>query len=56
MMLDSVKRFIEEGATPVGLGVPVPYADLRAEEQMLPLDAAWQTVSAAGVEPVLVSS
>jgi phthalate 4,5-dioxygenase oxygenase subunit len=52
MMLDSVKRFTEEDALPIGLTDPIPYADLRAEEQMLPLDAPWQTVSAAGVEPV----
>ena len=52
MMLDSVKRFTEEDAVPIGLTDPIPYADLRAEEQMLPLDAPWQTVSAAGVEPV----
>jgi phthalate 4,5-dioxygenase len=52
MMLDGVKRFIEDGATPVGLGQSVPYADLRAEEQMLPIDASWYPVSAAGAEPV----
>jgi phthalate 4,5-dioxygenase len=49
MMLDSVKRFIAEDAAPIGLTDPIPYADLRAEEQMLPLDAPWQSVSAAGV-------
>jgi phthalate 4,5-dioxygenase oxygenase subunit len=52
MMLDSVKRFTTEDATPIGLTDPIPYADLRAEEQMLPLDAPWQTVSAAGVDRV----
>jgi phthalate 4,5-dioxygenase oxygenase subunit len=49
MMLDSVKRFMSEDATPIGLSDPIPYADLRAEEQMLPLDAPWQNVSVAGV-------
>jgi phthalate 4,5-dioxygenase oxygenase subunit len=53
MMLDAVKRFTEENATPIGLTATIPYADLRAEEQMLPLDTPWQTVSAAGVEPAL---
>jgi phthalate 4,5-dioxygenase oxygenase subunit len=54
MMLDAVKRFSEQGTTPVGLTAPVPYADLRAEEQMLPLDASWHSVSAAGAEPLAV--
>jgi phthalate 4,5-dioxygenase oxygenase subunit len=49
LMLDSVKRFTDSGTTPIGLTDPIPYADLRAEEQMLPLDAPWQIVSAAGV-------
>jgi phthalate 4,5-dioxygenase len=52
MMLDAVKRFTDEGTTPVGLTAPIPYAVLRAEEQMLPIDASWHTVSAAGAQPV----
>ncbi len=52
MMLDAVKQFTERGATPVGLGQSIPYADLRAEERMLPIDESWHAVSAAGVEPV----
>jgi phthalate 4,5-dioxygenase oxygenase subunit len=52
MMLDSCKRFMETGATPVGLAEPVPYAELRADEEMLPIDAPWYSVSAAGAERV----
>jgi phthalate 4,5-dioxygenase len=54
MMLDAVKRFTESGVTPVGLTATVPYADLRAEEAMLRIDASWHSVSAAGVEPSAV--
>jgi hypothetical protein len=43
---------MEEDATPVGLGQSIPYADLRAEERMLPIDASWYAVGAAGAEPV----
>jgi phthalate 4,5-dioxygenase oxygenase subunit len=52
MMLDSVRRFMDEAATPVGLGESIPYADLRAEDRMLPIDASWHPVGAAGAEPV----
>jgi phthalate 4,5-dioxygenase len=52
MMLDAVKRFTEDGVTPVGLTAPIPYAELRAEEQMLPLDASWYGMSRAGAETV----
>jgi phthalate 4,5-dioxygenase oxygenase subunit len=52
MMLDAVKRFTDDGTTPVGLTAPVPYAALRAEEQMLPIEASWHTVSVAGAQPV----
>jgi phthalate 4,5-dioxygenase oxygenase subunit len=53
MMLDAVKQF-EHGAAPLGLTAPVPYAELRAEEQMLPIDASWHSVSAVGAEPMAV--
>ncbi|HEX3865124.1 MAG TPA: Rieske 2Fe-2S domain-containing protein [Gemmatimonadaceae bacterium] len=52
MMLDAVKRFGEDGTAPVGLTPGIPYADLRAEEAMVPMDASWHRVSAAGVEAV----
>lgn len=52
MMIDAAKRFSEESAEPLGLSDKIPYADLRADEQMLPVDASWHGVSAAGVEPV----
>ena len=54
MMLDAVKRFTENGTTPVGLTAPIPYAELRAEEQLLPLNASWHAMSAAGSEPLPV--
>ena len=54
MMLDAVKRFTENGTTPVGLTAPIPYAELRAEEQLLPLNASWHAMSAAGTEPLPV--
>ena len=41
MMLDAVKAFTETGETPLGLTAPIPYADLRAEEEMVPIDASW---------------
>ena len=51
MMIDAAKRFNEAGTTPPGLTAPIPYADLRAEEAMLPIDAGWHdTVSVAGAE------
>ena len=52
MMIDAAKRFNESGTTPPGLTAPIPYAELRAEEAMLPIDAGWHgTVSAVGAEP-----
>ena len=50
MMIDAVKHFTKTGETPLGLTVPIPYADLRAEEEMVPIDAPWHSVSAAGAE------
>ena len=54
MMIDAVKDFTETGEAPLGLAVPIPYADLRAEEEMVLIDASWHSVSAAGAEPATV--
>jgi phthalate 4,5-dioxygenase len=43
IMLDGVRRFTEEDAPPVGLGEPVDYETLHAEERMVPHGLAWQT-------------
>jgi len=52
LMLDSLRAFIADGSTPLGLAEPVQYAKLRAEEAMIPIDAPWQTVGAFAGEPV----
>jgi phthalate 4,5-dioxygenase len=52
LMLDSVRRFTETGAPPLGLDRPIPYHRLRAEEKMIPLGAPWQAVGAFAGEPV----
>jgi phthalate 4,5-dioxygenase oxygenase subunit len=52
VMLDSLRAFIADGSAPLGLAEPVPYARLRAEEAMIPIDAPWQTVGAFAGEPV----
>jgi phthalate 4,5-dioxygenase oxygenase subunit len=42
IMLDGVRRFVEEGAPPVGLSEPVDYTALRAVERMVPRGVRWQ--------------
>jgi phthalate 4,5-dioxygenase oxygenase subunit len=46
IMLDGVRRFIDEGAPPVGLAEPVAYETLRADERMVPHGLSWQTETA----------
>ena len=42
VMLDGVRRFIDEGAPAVGLAEPVAYETLRADERMIPHGLRWQ--------------
>jgi phthalate 4,5-dioxygenase oxygenase subunit len=52
LMLQSVHDFVESGKTPLGLGVPVDYKKLRAEEALVPLDTPWQELCRLGeVQP-----
>jgi phthalate 4,5-dioxygenase len=54
IMLDGVRRFIEEDAPAVGLAEPVDYTALRAEERMVPLGVHWQdemVATAGGANP-----
>ena len=52
LMLHSVHDFVESGKTPLGLGVPVDYKKLRAEEALVPLDTPWQELCRLGeVQP-----
>jgi len=51
LMLDSVRRFIENGASPLGLSEPVSYDRLQAVERIIPIDAPWQAVLAGGGDP-----
>ncbi len=44
MMLDSLERFMQDGATPVGLDAPVAHARLRSGEGMVPHGTPWQSV------------
>jgi phthalate 4,5-dioxygenase oxygenase subunit len=44
LMLDAVRRFTSEGAPPLGLAEPIDYAAIRAREQLIALDAPWQSV------------
>jgi phthalate 4,5-dioxygenase oxygenase subunit len=48
MMLQSVRDFMETGKTPLGLGAPVNYRTLRAEEAIVPLDTPWQKLCRLG--------
>jgi len=50
-MLGSAKRLAEKGETPIGLGAPVPYGKLRAEEKIIPSGTPWQSVGAYAGEP-----
>jgi phthalate 4,5-dioxygenase oxygenase subunit len=45
-MLDAVRAFVADGALPPGLDRPVVYAQVRAQEKMVPIDAPWQPVGA----------
>jgi phthalate 4,5-dioxygenase len=47
IMLDGVRRFIDEGAPPVGLAEPVAYETLRAGERMVPHGERWQEAMVA---------
>jgi phthalate 4,5-dioxygenase oxygenase subunit len=51
LLLNSVKRLMEKGEAPIGLGASVPYGKLRAEEKIIPLATPWQTVGAYAGEP-----
>ena len=42
LMLQSVRSFKESGKAPLGLGAPVDYAELRAEEKVIPVGTPWQ--------------
>lgn len=52
LMLDSVRAFTEKGTAPLGLGERFAYAQLRAEDKLIPVDTSWQTVGAFAGEPV----
>jgi phthalate 4,5-dioxygenase oxygenase subunit len=50
-LLDAVRAFTERGEAPLGLGAPIVYDRIRAEERMIPLGSSWQTcVIPSGVE------
>jgi phthalate 4,5-dioxygenase len=51
MMIDAARRF-EKGEPPLAFGKEIPYADLRAEEKILPIEEDWRVVGAVGAEPV----
>jgi phthalate 4,5-dioxygenase oxygenase subunit len=44
LMLDSVRTFNTGGTPPLGLAQPFDYAQIRAVEGMIPIDAAWELV------------
>jgi phthalate 4,5-dioxygenase len=52
ILLDSLAQTHAGDAAPIGLNEPVPYAQLRAEERIVPLDTPWQIVGAHAGEPV----
>ena len=48
LLIDSAKAFERDGTTPIGLGEGVNLAELRAEEDMLPLGESWERMSPHG--------
>jgi phthalate 4,5-dioxygenase oxygenase subunit len=46
LMLDAAARFRDDGAPPLGLGEPVSYAQIRAEERIIPRSESWELVGA----------
>jgi phthalate 4,5-dioxygenase oxygenase subunit len=46
LMLESVRR-VMNGQRPIGLDAPVDYANLRAEQAVIPIDEPWQSVGPA---------
>ena len=56
LMLDSVRAFIADGRTPLGLTEPVAYEKLRAEEAMIPIHAPWQPIGAYAGEPTTATA
>ncbi len=53
LMLNSVRKFTEEGKTPLGLNSDVPYERLRGQEAIITPDIAWQEVCQLGQSEVL---
>jgi phthalate 4,5-dioxygenase len=45
VMLDGVRRFIDEGTPPPGLAEPVAYEGLHAAERMIPHGLRWQAAT-----------
>lgn len=52
-MLESLRDFVERGIEPVGLRGGFDYADLRADEGLVPIGAPWQQVRAVADEILL---
>jgi phthalate 4,5-dioxygenase oxygenase subunit len=52
IMLDSVRAFMSDGSTPVGLREEVAWSRLQAEERMIPLGENWRIVGAFAGEPI----
>jgi len=50
LMLQAVRQFEAIGEMPPGLKEPVSYRDIRAEEKIIPIDAAWDTVGQPPLE------
>jgi hypothetical protein len=48
LMLQSVRDFVANGKTPLGLERALNYQKLRAEEALVPLDTPWQTLCRLG--------
>jgi phthalate 4,5-dioxygenase oxygenase subunit len=48
LMLQSVRDFVDNGKTPLGLQRALNYKTLRAEEAIVPLDRSWQELCRLG--------
>ena len=48
LLLRSVKGFVREGKTPLGLNKKIPYERLRGEEAIISRETTWQEVCDLG--------
>lgn len=57
LLIESARALRDRGEPPIGLGAPVAWSKLRAEEAMVPLGSRWEPLlSAAGDEPLTAAA